>query len=79
MEQSGFRIAEVRGVPGPFPLAMGDTRLSRMLVKLNNALIRLSRGLFSYQIYMVLQPVPSLDYLLRSAEEESEIRAQKWA
>ena len=79
LEQSGFRIVEVRGVPGPFPLAMGDTRLSRMLVKLNNALIRLSRGLFSYQIYMVLQPVPSLDYLLRSAEAESEIRARKWA
>ena len=32
LEQSGFRIAEVRGVPGPFPLAMGDTRLSRLLV-----------------------------------------------
>jgi glycosyltransferase involved in cell wall biosynthesis/2-polyprenyl-3-methyl-5-hydroxy-6-metoxy-1,4-benzoquinol methylase len=79
LEQSGFRIVEARGVPGPFPLAMGHTRLSRLLVRLNNALIRVSRGLFSYQIYMVLQPVPSLEYLLRNAEEQSEIRTQKCA
>ena len=50
LEQSGFRIAEIRGVPGPFPLAMGGSRLSRMLVRMNNALIAVSRGLFSYQI-----------------------------
>jgi hypothetical protein len=58
---------------------MGNTRLSRLLVRLNNALIRVSRGLFSYQIYMVLQPVPSLEYLLRNAEEQSEIRTRKCA
>jgi glycosyltransferase involved in cell wall biosynthesis len=74
-EQGGFRIIDTRGVPGPFPLALGDGWLGRTLVRLNKLLIRISRGLFSYQIYMVLKPNPSLDYLLRQAEEKSAIRA----
>ena len=36
-----------------------------MLVRLNKALIALSRGMFSYQIFVVVQPLPSLDYLLQ--------------
>ncbi|HWT30684.1 MAG TPA: bifunctional glycosyltransferase/class I SAM-dependent methyltransferase [Propylenella sp.] len=79
VEQSGFRIVEVRGVPGPFPLAMGSTQLSRFLLRLNRALIAVSRGMFSYQIFMVLQPRPSLEYLLRNAEEQSAIRARECA
>jgi hypothetical protein len=75
LEQSGFRIAELRGVPGPFPLAMGGSPLSRLLVRINKALIRVSRGMFSYQIFAVAQPVPSLDYLLLDAQEQSAVRA----
>ena len=33
LEQSGFRIVVTKGVPGPFPLAMGGSPLSRMLVR----------------------------------------------
>jgi hypothetical protein len=73
--QSGFRIVVTKGVPGPFPLAMGGSGLSRMLVRLNKAFIAVSRGMFSYQIFMVVQPVPSLDYLLKDAQERSAIRA----
>jgi glycosyltransferase involved in cell wall biosynthesis/SAM-dependent methyltransferase len=74
-EQGGFRVIETRGVPGPFPLALGRTWLARVMVELNNLLIRLSRGLFSYQIYMVLKPNASLQYLLHEAEVKSAIRA----
>ena len=77
LEQSGFRIAEFRGVPGPFPLAMGGSPLSRLLVRVNKALIWVSRGMFSYQIFVSGQPVPSLDYPLKDAETQSSIRAQK--
>ena len=65
--QGGFRIIETRGVPGPFPLALGDSALSRFLVRLNRLAIRLSKGLFSYQIFMVLEPIPSLELLLKRA------------
>jgi hypothetical protein len=49
--------------------------LSKVLVRLNKALIALSRGLFSYQIFMVVQPIPSLEYLLNDAQEQSAVRA----
>ena len=70
-EQGGFRVREMRGIPGPFPLAFGSSRVSRALLAINTALIKLSRGLFSYQMFFVVEPLPSLEYLLRSAQEHS--------
>jgi hypothetical protein len=74
-EQAGFRVLEIRGIPGPFPLALGDGFLSRLLVALNRLAIGISRGLFSYQIYLTLAPPLSLELLLRSAGEEAKVRA----
>jgi glycosyltransferase involved in cell wall biosynthesis len=76
VKQAGFDIVERVGVPGPFPLALGDNFLSRTLVNFNRLLIHLSRGLFSYQIFLRVNPQPSLERLLRSAQEQSEARAQ---
>ena len=73
-EQAGYRIEEVRGIPGPFPLAVGDNWLGRLMLAVNRLLIRLSRGLFSYQIFMVAKPLPSLEWLLRSAVNAREER-----
>jgi 2-polyprenyl-3-methyl-5-hydroxy-6-metoxy-1,4-benzoquinol methylase len=73
-EQSGFRLIEQLGVPGPFPLALGPGAFARSLVRLNSLLIRLSKGLFSYQIYCVFEPGPSLEFLLERATEESRRR-----
>jgi 2-polyprenyl-3-methyl-5-hydroxy-6-metoxy-1,4-benzoquinol methylase len=73
-EQHGFRVLETRGVPGPFPLATSP-RLGRWLVALNQLLIRCSKRLFSYQMVMVLQPSPSLDVLLKRAEQQAITKA----
>ena len=70
-EQAGFRVVEVHGIPGPYPAAFGNGRLSRFLLSVNRALICLSKGLFAYQFFMVVEPLPSLEYLLRLAESES--------
>jgi 2-polyprenyl-3-methyl-5-hydroxy-6-metoxy-1,4-benzoquinol methylase len=70
-EQHGFRVLETRGMPGPFPLAVGNASLARLLVGVNAALIRVARRLFSYQMVMVFQPYPSLDLLLQRAEEQA--------
>jgi hypothetical protein len=78
-EQNGFEISELTGVPAPFPLALGDSRLSRALVKANAFLIRLSRSLFAYQIFAVARPQPSLPYLLGEAAEKSARRADRIA
>ena len=66
-EQANYRIEEIRGVPAPFPLALGDTALARFLVGMNRFLIKISRSLFSYQIFMIVRPLPSLDALLDGA------------
>ena len=70
-EQSGYTVEEVRGVPAPFPLALGENMLSRLLLALNRVLIRLSKSLFAYQIFMVCKPTPSLEWLLQKAHEAS--------
>ncbi len=56
MEQSGFVIEMQKGIPAPFPLAFGDNSISRHLLTINKWLITLSKGLFSFQIGMVLKP-----------------------
>ena len=66
-EQAGYRIEEIRGIPAPFPLAFGNRPWARALLVANRWLIRLSRSLFSYQIFMVVRPAPSLGSLLDSA------------
>jgi glycosyltransferase involved in cell wall biosynthesis len=67
--QSGFEILETHGIPGPFPLAFGDSGFARFLVGLNRLLIRLCRGLFAYQIAMVIKPRPTLQVLLEAAKK----------
>jgi glycosyltransferase involved in cell wall biosynthesis len=73
-EQAGYRVEEIRGVPAPFPLAFGDRAFARALMTVNRWLIRLSRSLFSYQIFMIVRPAPSLGSLLESAIESSRAR-----
>ena len=64
LEQSGYKILELRGIPAPFPKAIGYNLLSRLLVRLNCLLVALSRGLFSYQIFVRAQAMPTVDNLL---------------
>jgi len=64
LKQSDYQILEMRGVPAPFPKALGDNFFSRLLVRLNAAFIRLSRGLFAYQIFVRAQARPAVHHLL---------------
>jgi len=74
-EQCGFAIERMAGIPAPFPLAFGDGWFGRALVTLNAFLIRLSRGLFSYQILLTATPLPTVDALLDDAVAGSARRA----
>ena len=57
----------------------GNLRVSRAAAALNEALIAISRGLFSYQIFFVLEPLPSLESLLGDAHAESTRRIESAA
>jgi glycosyltransferase involved in cell wall biosynthesis len=74
LEQSGYRVLEVRGVPAPFPLALGDGWLARVALAVNKGLIKISKSLFSYQIFIVCTPLPTLEWLLSQAYEGRRVR-----
>ena len=65
VEQAGYEVSEVRGVPAPFPLAMGDSRWSRALLRINQVLLRISKRLFAYQICIRVRPRPDVRHLLK--------------
>ena len=73
----GFRVKQVRGVPAPFPKVLGNGLLGTAAIRLNLALIHLSKSLFSYQIFVVAESTPDLDFLLRDAREQSALRAAR--
>lgn len=78
-EQAGFDVLAIRGIPAPFPLALGDGRLARLLLGLNQALIRLRPSLFAYQVMLEARKRPTLTDLLRDAEAHSAERAAQSA
>jgi glycosyltransferase involved in cell wall biosynthesis len=67
--QSGYEVVAVSGLPAPYPRALGNGWLARLLLGLNSLMIKVSKGLFSYQIAMVVVPRPTLNLLLRKAQD----------
>ncbi|HYR59304.1 MAG TPA: bifunctional glycosyltransferase/class I SAM-dependent methyltransferase [Chthoniobacteraceae bacterium] len=69
--QTGYKVLEERGIPAPFPKAVGDNALGRFLVAMNNVLIKLRPGLFSYQIFIRAQALPTVPALLTETIDRS--------
>ncbi|MHC4543125.1 MAG: glycosyltransferase [Planctomycetota bacterium] len=65
----GYEIIAVKGIPAPFPLAIGDGWLARFLLQINRLLIFFCKSLFSYQIAITARPLPTLEHLLEDAHE----------
>jgi glycosyltransferase involved in cell wall biosynthesis len=64
LRQSGYKILEARGIPAPFPVAIGNNFIAGGLLRLNTMLIWLSKGLFSYQIFVRAKAMPTVNNLL---------------
>jgi len=73
--QAGFDILEMRGVPAPFPHALGEGVVSRTLLNLNRVLISVLPAMFSFQILLVARPRPTLPALLQDALDHSSERS----
>jgi glycosyltransferase involved in cell wall biosynthesis len=71
LRQCGYRILEVKGIPAPYPKALGNNFISRLLVRANEILIKLSRTLFSYQIFVRAQAQPTVNNLLHETIDTS--------
>ena len=64
LRDAGLRIRRVRGIPAPFPKALGDNFLSRALLTINSGLIWVSKTLFAYQIYVEAETTPDVTFVL---------------
>ncbi len=71
LTDAGFRIKEIRGVPAPFPKVLGTGLLGRTALAINQALIRISRTLFSYQILVIAEGTPDVNFILQDSKERS--------
>lgn len=71
LEQAGYQVTEERGVPVPFPLALGQNRWSALLLKVNSFLIGFSQTLFAYQICIGARALPDSKHLLKETIEGS--------
>ena len=72
IEINGFEVLKVRGIPAPFPLAIGDGWVARFMLMVNRFLIFCWKGMFSFQIAVIAKPLPTLEHLLRDAHEAKE-------
>ena len=72
---SGLRIREVRGVPAPFPKALGNNPLGMGLLRLNEALIHVSPAFFSYQIFVEAETTPDVTFVLADSRRSGELPA----
>ena len=65
LEQAGYEILEARGVPAPFPLAIGSKFWGRVLLKANQLLLKISKSLFAYQVCIRARALPDSRHLLQ--------------
>lgn len=72
VEDAGFVIQRIRGVPAPVQKAIGSGPLGQLLTWVNLFLVRVSKTLFSYQIFIEATSTPSLDYIVRDNERRSD-------
>ena len=73
-QQAGFKITTSTGVPAPFPLAIGNNFFSRILTAINLGMIQVFSSLFSYQIFLVTVPLPTVNDLLQTSQDSSDKR-----
>jgi glycosyltransferase involved in cell wall biosynthesis len=78
-EQCGFEIEAIAGIPAPFPKALGLNAVSRLLLRINQLLIRLSKGVFAYQIFLTATPRPCIDALLDASMKTAKEKAETLA
>jgi SAM-dependent methyltransferase len=72
LESSGFEIHEINGIPAPCPDAIGLNWASKLMLKVNQVLIFISKPLFSYQMAFVVRPLPTVGHLLERAKSPEE-------
>lgn len=77
IKDGGFRICSVHPIPAPFPLAIRNKLLSRLLLIANQIVNMIFPRAFAYQILIVAEPLPSISERLSNAEKNSQLLHQE--
>ena len=75
--KGGYEIESIKGIPAPYPKALGYNLATRILITLNTFLIKLSRSFFSYQVLVTARPLPTLADLIAAATSAAEQMKQR--
>lgn len=70
LQQHGYDIEKMEGIPLPFELIFGDGWLGSTCARINRFFIRLWPAAFAYQIATIVRPKPTLDVLLSAANNK---------
>ncbi|MBI4851182.1 MAG: glycosyltransferase [Acidobacteria bacterium] len=73
----GYEITKIEGIPVPIPFVIPNKSLASFLLKINKLLIKLNKGMFSFQIALVAKPLPTLNLLLANAKTRGQEEYQK--
>lgn len=77
LKQQGYKTSTITGIPVPIPFILGDNFLSRTMLKINIFMIRISKGMFSFQMGLEVEMLPTLSVLLKHAENNKVQRNAK--
>ena len=69
-EQNGFQILRMKGIPAPYPLAIKNKLISKILLKINQLMILISKSFFSYEIFAELKLKKSVEQLINEARKK---------
>ena len=69
LRYAAYKVEGRSYVPAPYPLAIGLNIVSRFLISMNYILAKAMPGLFAYQSLYVIQPRPSIAWLLQQADQ----------
>ncbi len=73
----GYELTKVEGAPVPIPFVIPNKPLANLLLNINKILIKLSKGMFSFQIALVAKPMPTLSLLLENAKARGQQEYEK--
>jgi len=71
LNETGFVVEKEFGIPAPIPLVVSQPFWQKFLMKLQSLAMKVSRGLFAYQMLMVVRPLPTVDTLLADTHRHS--------
>ncbi len=71
ISSAGFAVERREGIVAPLPFVFGESRLSRVLMKIAKALVSVRPSVFGFQLLLVARPNPTLHMLLARAQAAS--------